>query len=75
MRRPTLRERVLQMGLLDTFATMRFYAERSGTPARRFPNAPKMMQAHGLDLAGGTSSPELTQEYVREFDKLNRLKA
>lgn len=35
MRRIPLRERVIKMGLLDTPATMRFYAERAGTPAPR----------------------------------------
>lgn len=42
---------------------------------KEFPNAPKMRQAHGLDLAGSTSSPELTRDYVAEYCRLNHLKA
>lgn len=35
-----------------------------------------MMQKRGMDLAGGApSSKELTRAYVREFVKLNNLKA
>lgn len=75
MRRIPLRERVTQMGLLDTPATMRFYAERAGTPARRYPDAQAMLQKRGLDLTGDRSSKELTRAYVREFVKLNNLKA
>lgn len=42
---------------------------------KEFPDVSAMMEAHGLDLAGGGSSPELTRDYVAEYCQLNNLKA